>query len=235
MNRRKILFSVLFVLALTAALLSGCNSSNSTPDEADTSVITTVSTAQTEAFSTKAEASAPLTQKETEKAEKIFSGGGYDSDSFEDETAARGDLNEDDGICTLNVDGKTYTFKVGDTLSYSFYLKTPEMLEDFQAVTNYDSGMLKLLTGSASEMFPIAGNVVIFNGKMPNKIMYNAVNINGMDFTSGGVLASFDFRVTESGGTAISTTLEYMDSVKSEPYVSDYKIIGDITYSEIIN
>ena len=115
-----------------------------------------------------------------------------------------------------------------------FNLKTPEALEDFQATTNYDSGMLELIKADTAEMFPVAGGLVVCNTEMQNMIKFNAVNLNGMDFTNGGSLVSFKFKVLDSGGTAISTTLEYMDSVKSEPYVSDYRIVGDIEYSEEI-
>lgn len=216
MNRRKIVTIALCFLALSAVLLGGCNKSGSTPDEAETSpteartsvVATNTAPAATEA--TKAYTHAVVA------------------------TEAQPLQNAEKKICTVNVDGKAYTAAVGDTVNYVFSLKTPEALEDFQATTNYDSGMLELIETDLTEMFPVAGSVVVCNTEMPNAIKYNAVNLSGMDFTKGGTFISLKFKVLDSGSVAIGTTLEYMDSVKSEPYVSDYKIVGDIEYSEEI-
>lgn len=220
-NRIKAIVS-LCVLTLSAVAFVGCNKSDSTPDEAETSSsqVSTSSVASTTAKATETEA---LTQAVATETENV-----YVADNNESAE------NEEPQYATVNVEGKAYTLSVGDTLNYVFYLKTPEALEDFQATTNYDSSMLELVETETDEMFPVAGGTVVCNSDMPNVIKYNAVNLSGMDFTKGGYLVSFKFRVLDCGGTAISTTLEYMDSVKSEPYVSDYKIVGDITYSEKI-
>lgn len=227
MNRRKIIAVALCSAAVCAMLLGGCNKSDSTPDEAATSasqastsaVATTTAPATAKASETKAETQAAIATE----AENVYVP--ENNESVE---------NAEPQYATVNVDGKAYTFSVGDTLNYVFYLKTPEALEDFQAATNYDSSMLELIEADLDKMFPIAGSTVVCNTDMPNVIKYNAVNLSGMDFTNGGSLVSFKFRVLDSGSVAISTTLEYMDSVKSEPYVSDYKIVGDIQYSEEI-
>lgn len=233
MNRRKILAAAVCMGLILSAVLGGCGKSDSTPDEAVlTPAVTTSAVSET---------SAPAaTQYETESATEVQS---KPQAQVEDAYVPNFDYNFDfdvededasDEPCTLNVDGKAYTAYIGDIVNYVFYLKTPEPLEDFQAVTNYDSGMLELVETSSAEMFPIAGEFVVCNTEMPNIIQYNAVNINGMDFRAGGNMVSFKFRVLDSGGTAISTTLEYMDSVLEEPYVSDYRIVGDIEYSEEI-
>lgn len=227
MNRRKILAIALCTVAFSSAILGGCNKSDSTPDEAAVlpstavvSTVTTTSTVTTEADKTEA----PTEAKTEAQAENVFvPDNNYESDN-----------DNSNEPCTVNVDGKTYTFYIGDTVNYVFYLKTPEALEDFQATTYYDSSMLELIVTDVSEMFPIAGSGVICNTDMPNTVKFNAVNLSGMDFRAGGNLISLKFRVLDSGSVAIGTTLEYMDSVMSEPYVSDYKIVGDIQYSEEI-
>lgn len=235
MNRRKIVIGALCSVLVFSAVLGGCGKADSTPDEAETTpAVSSSAVLETTAPATKAEKTEvstkapyePETQAQTEDAYVPNFDYNFDFEVEEDD--------QSDEPCILNVDGKSYTAYIGDTVNYVFYLKTPEALEDFQAVTNYDSGMLELLETSSAEMFPIAGEFVVCNTEMPNIIKYNAVNINGMDFTSGGNMVSFKFRVLDSGGTAISTTLEYMDSVLEEPYVSDYRIVGDIEYSEEI-
>lgn len=216
MNRRKILAVALCLTAVCAVILGGCNKSGSTPDEAQTSP----AEARTSAVATNTAPAA--TEAENTFTQAVIA------------TEAQPMQNPEEQICTVNVDGKAYTATVGDTVNYVFNLKTPEALEDFQATTNYDSGMLELIKTDLTKMFPVAGEVVICNTEMPNTVKFNAVNLSGMDFTKGGTFISLEFKVLDSGSVAIGTTLEYMDSVKSEPYVSDYKIVGDIEYSEEI-
>lgn len=231
MNRRKIVAAALCSALMVSAVLGGCGKADSTADETQTTPAVTASAA--------AETTAPTTKTETTEATAEVSEKTQPHTQIEDVYIPdyNFEIEEEevsDESCTLNVDGKTYTAYIGDIVNYVFYLKTPESLEDFQAVTNYDSGMLELVESDNAEMFPIAGEGVVCNTAMPNIIKYNAVNINGMDFTGGGNMVSFRFRVLDSGGTAISTTLEYMDSVLEEPYVSDYRIVGDFEYSEEI-
>ncbi len=227
MNRQKILAIVLSSAMILSVVLGGCNKADSTPDEADTTPVVSSS-----AFHT---TSAPVTEAEKTKATTIAQAEAPVEDVYvPDYNFETEEDDKSDEPCTVNVDGNAYTCYIGDVVNYVFYLKTPEALEDFQATTNYDSGMLELVDTSVAEMFPVAGDVVVFNTGMPNTVKFNAVNLSGMDFTKGGSLISLKFRVLDSGGTAISTTLEYMDSVKAEPYVTDYRIVGDIDYSEEI-
>ncbi len=231
MKKGKII-SLVFCAALVLSCLSGCKNADSTPDEATIKATTEVTATASAPVKTE-----PKTEAETDAVTnpqtnppKATESENYYVPSYED-TYTDALSNEP---CVVNVDGKSYTFYIGDTVNYVFNLTTQEALEDFQAVTNYDSGMLELIEEDVTVMFPVAGNAAVCNTEMPNVIKYNAVNIGGMDFTKGGNMVSFKFRVLDSGSTAIGTTLEYMDSVLSEPYVNDYKIVGDIKYSEEI-
>lgn len=233
MKKGKII-SLVFCAVLILSVLYGCNNADSTPDEATVNATAEVAAtasvtapAKTE-LKPEAETDA-VTKPQTNPPEETQAENFY-APSYEDVYTEASD-NEP---CIVNVDGKSYTFYIGDTVNYVFTLTTQEALEDFQASTSYDSGMLELIAEDVTAMFPVAGNAAICNTEMPNIIKYNAVNINGMDFTQGGHMVSFKFRVLDSGSTAIGTTLEYMDSVLSEPYVNDYKIVGDIKYSEEI-
>lgn len=224
MSLRKITVALLFALAASSALLVGCDYAKGQEEATfDSSFASLASSSRQESYgSTELEASSSVPT---------------DNNQMESTANCQQiDVTEENksGICTVNVDSKDYTFNMGDELTYVFYLESPEMLEDFQAATYYDSGMLEFIERDEGLTFPVVGNAVIYNFEMPNILKYNAVNINGMDFTSKGQLVSFRFKVIDSGGTAISTTLEYMDSVKSEPYVSNYKIVGAIKYSEEI-
>ena len=231
MNRRKIIALVCSLAIVVSLGLSGCGKSESTPDEADTIPETLTSALVT---STAPEKETKATESATKATEDNITEDPVEGIYIPDYNY---ETEQDDNSyepCTVNVDGKAYTCYIGDTINYVFYLKTPEALEDFQATTNYDSSMLELIDTSAKEMFPVAGDIVIYNTDILNSIKFNAVNLNGMDFSSGGHLISLKFKVLDSGSAAISTTLEYMDSVKSEPYVNDFRIVGDITYSEEI-
>lgn len=234
MKKGKII-SVMLGCALILTVMGGCKNADSTPDEAATSVALETSSAVSVTTSAPAETK-PATEAKTEAqtkpqlSEPEATQAEYYVPSYEN-TYTEAPANEP---CVVNVDGKSYTFYIGDTVNYVFNLTTEEKLEDFQAVTNYDAGMLELIEEDVTAMFPVAGNAVICNTEMPNVIKYNAVNLSGMDFTKGGYMVSFKFRILDSGSTAIGTTLEYMDSVLSEPYVNDYRIVGDIKYSEEI-
>lgn len=219
-NRKKKAIVVLCACVMAAAIFGGCGDAESTPDEAATSTATVATSTAAKATET------TVTEAATTKAQSVYV----------PEVTEKADKSEnaEPQLATINVDGKAYTAYVGDTVNYVFNLTTPEALEDFQAATNYDSSMLELVSVDLDEMFPVAGSAVVCNTGMQNVIKYNAVNLKGMDFTKGGHLVSFKFKVLDSGSVAISTTLEYVDSVKGEPYVSDYKIVGDISYSEEI-
>lgn len=229
MHKLKILAISVFAIGFSVLILGGCTKAESTPHEAETAPSVALET--TEAVTLAHTQNVTEVSDTSAEAENVFDGEDvfvpdYDSDSYSYE--------EDDEPCLVNVDGKAYTFYIGDTFSYVFNLKTPEALEDFQAVTNYDSSMLEVVKTSLGEMFPIAGESAVCNTEMPNVVKFNAVNINGMDFTKGGSLITLRFRVLDSGSAAVSTTLEYMDSVLSEPYVDNFRIVGDIDYSEEI-
>ncbi len=226
MNWRKIVTVVICIVVFSAVSLSGCNKSGSTPDEVDIPTVVTESTSEVSTTLVSSEPEKTTVQTEAQQ-EEVFVPV-YNSEDAEDVE------DESNKTCIVNVDGKTYTYYIGDVFFYVFYLKTPEALEDFQATTNYDSFTIELIETSVQEMFPVAGEVVVCNTDMQNTVKFNAINLSGMDFTKGGDLISLKFRVIDQGSTAISTTLEYMDSILSEPYVSDYKIIGDIQYSEEI-
>lgn len=141
---------------------------------------------------------------------------------------------EEPKYCTINVDGEGYDALVGDVVTYVANLKTSSALEDFQVTTNYDGNMLELIEDDRAEMFPIAQNSVIYNNELMNTIKFNAVNLNGMDFTQGGELLVFRFMVKDWGFTTINTTIEYMDGVNGDPYVSDYEVLVDFDYSQEI-
>lgn len=228
MKNRKALAALAVLMMFSAVFTSGCgNDSGSTPDE--TSQPTSASTSAVAVTEIPKVESTTVDTKET----KPYAESEAQTEAYYENVNNQA-AEEEAGICNLIADDKTYTANVGDIVTYVFNLKTPDALEDFQATTNYDSSMLELVDSSVEEMFPIAGKVVVCNTELQNMIKYNAVKLEGMDFTKGGEFIKLKFRILDSGSTAVSTTLEYMDSVKSEPYVSDYRILGDIEYSEEI-
>jgi len=218
------LIAALMCILLLVGLLAGCkdsaeNKDNTANSTATSQTVTTTTSSETNASDKKNDTA------DSEPATKAPAG---------TEASTVPQVPAEPKYCNIIVDEETYTVMVGDTIDYVFNLKTPEALEDFQATTNYDGGMLELADADTATMFPVAGSGVICNTDIQNTIKYNAVNITGMDFTEGGIFVTFRFTVLDEGNTAISTTLEYMDSVKGEPYVSDYKIVGDFQYSEEI-
>ena len=223
--KKQRLISVFICVLLLAGLLAGCKGSEENKDNATKAPVSSVAVETTSSASETNASDKKNDMSETKPAAQV---------PADTEVPAVPQVPSEPKYCNVIVDEETYTVMVGDTIDYVFNLKTPEALEDFQATTNYDGGMLELVDADTATMFPVAGSGVICNTEIQNTVKFNAVNISGMDFTEGGVLVTFRFTVLDEGNTAISTTLEYMDSVKGEPYVSDYKIVGDFQYSEEI-
>ncbi len=90
---------------------------------------------------------------------------------------------------------------VGDTISVTLNLKSSKALENYQGYSTFDSDYLSCTSAKST--------TGIVNNK-GNKIYYNASVITGMDFTSGGTVYTAEFKVKESGSTAIKNTFELL-------------------------
>ena len=209
--------------ALLCMVLSGCSENAKTPE--NTEVSTTVTSTQ----STTSAVNKTETQTKPAETEALLETEAYTGVYYEEVTEEQAPE-----YCTINTGGNAYEVMVGDVVTYVFNLRTPVALEDFQVTTNYDGAMLELIEEDVSTMFPVAKSSVIYNSELMNTVKFNAVNLSGMDFTNGGRLVAFKFKVKDWGFTTIDTRIEYMDALNGDPYVSDYATLVDFEYSQEI-
>ena len=106
----------------------------------------------------------------------------------------------DNNSKSLKIGGKT--FNVGDTIVCTYNLKTPAVLENYQATIKYDSSKL---TCKSAKMSEPAKNGAMLNIKIAGEISISGVNIgDGYDYTNGGTFMTVVYEVKGGGSTSPS-------------------------------
>ena len=101
---------------------------------------------------------------------------------------------------SLKIGGKT--FNVGDTIVCTYNLKTPAVLENYQATIKYDSSKL---TCKSAKMSEPAKYGAMLNIKIAGEISISGVNIgDGYDYTNGGAFMTVVYEVKGGGSTSPS-------------------------------
>lgn len=107
---------------------------------------------------------------------------------------------DDSNSKSLKIGGKT--FNVGDTIVCTYKLKTPAVLENYQARIKYDSSKL---TCKSAKMSEPAKNGAMLNIKIAGEISISGVNIgDGYDYTNGGTFMTVVYEVKGGGSTSPS-------------------------------
>lgn len=132
-------------------------------------------------------------------------------------------VSADPDTCFITVANKDRKVNVGDVVTYTCYLKTPKKIEDVQAKIIYTGASLKLIDTDVEDLFPVLGDVTICNTETPNLIRFNAVKIDGIDFTKKDVLVTLRFKVTTGVSASIATTVEYLTEKGGKSYIEDSK------------
>ncbi len=132
-------------------------------------------------------------------------------------------------------DGNRYAFEVGDTFTYTVYLKASELFEDFQAKLYYDSNALKLnrVSDNAEEesvtYVPNLGDNLVLNARDEGRVAYNSIRLRGFDFKEETVLLTLEFTVISGGSSDLDHEIQEMtikggyDSYfsRSEPEITE--------------
>lgn len=117
-------------------------------------------------------------------------------------SSSKSDSSKSDGSNSksLKIGGKT--FNVGDTIVCTYNLKTPAVLENYQATIKYDSSKL---TCKSAKMSEPAKNGAMLNIKIAGEISISGVNIgDGYDYTNGGAFMTVVYEVKGGGSTSPS-------------------------------
>lgn len=262
MKHKKFTALCLCAVLLSSVALTACKKQESTiatADEAPVTVTTQV-TQQTEPLTTSTVAqnevqttcTTPPATKSSKPAAQNNSNNtsqntGHNSSSNSGSNS--GSAQSKPVTCIITVDGKDHKVLLGDTLTYTYYIKTPKKIENVQATVNYSGTTLKLLDNvlvtdleevadsstldkELAKVFPILKSSAIYNAFNHNIIKFNASNISGFDFTKGDYLIKLRFEVISGINGAVSTKVEFMDEVGGNPYVDNFKFSDDVEQKE---
>ena len=128
------------------------------------------------------------------------------------------------GKTTIECGGKTYTFNVGETFTYTAILSSEVPVTDFFGVITNDK--CKILETPEEERYPN----ILYNKGDP-EIYFTGQPRGGCDFTTPAVFIQYEIQATEEGKTVIKT-----DFVDLNGYVPDLegKLPWDYTLTEIL-
>lgn len=216
----------LCALMVLAGTFAGCKAPNkkakTQPTETTQAVTETVEGDATPATEeTSQETTAPATQESTQP---------QTQNNYSDSS----NLTADPKVCIITVDNKDYSVSVGSVVTYTCYLKTPDLVEDVQAIINYTGASLQILDDEDETMFPVLGDSVIYNSDMSNIFKFNAVKIKGFDFKEKATLVTLRFKVITGVSASIATSIEFLTEKGGVPYIEDCKVNkdADVKYEE---
>ena len=124
------------------------------------------------------------------------------------------------------MDGVEYEVKVGDVITYTSTLTTPDFIENIHGSTTFDASKLTLIDATAAERFPNI-NGVVTNVK-DGVVYFNASEIaTGYDFVGGKVLVTLQFEVTDASYSEITTVIEEMCKLGGDDFITGSEIVAD--------
>ncbi len=262
MKLKKFTALCLCAVLLCGAALTACKkreSTSATADEATVSTTaqptqqtesTTATVAQTEEETT--ETAPPATKPTKTTKPTVQSGNSGGNTTSHNSNSNSSSAQSKPVTCVITVDGKDHKVQLGDTLTYTYYVKTPKKIENVQATVYYPGTTLKLLDNALvtdfeevtdkatldklqkelEGVFPVLKTNTIYNAFNHNIILFNATNISGFDFTKGDYLIKLRFEVISGINGAVSTKVEFMDEVGGNPYVDNFKFSKDVEQKE---
>ncbi len=132
----------------------------------------------------------------------------------------------------VSVGGIANEVYVGDELTYTVNLKTPNKIEDVQAYITYDADMLKVVEATTPNIYG-----AIVNTGEAGTIYFNATEVNnGLDFTADSALVEVKFEVLAKAESAIDITIEEMTERNGGSYFTDSEQVNaDVVVTETLN
>lgn len=161
-----------------------------------------------------------------EKGEVYFTDRTY----FENPTPVYNDSSEEttvpfeEGMARIYCGDKYYDVNVGDTVTYTVNLKTPNKIEQIKGYFEYGNE-LKVISDSSSWAPNISTMVCSDTGTI---MYFNASDIaKGFDFTEEKVLLNVSFTVVKEGEIRLNLCIEGMVEFFGGDYVLDGEILDD--------
>ena len=123
---------------------------------------------------------------------------------------------------TLSVNGKTCY--VGDTITVVMNITSNKSIVNYQGAMSFDESYLKIKDVKAND-YGIAN-------ASGNAVMYNASNLNGMNFSETGTVFTATFEVLKTGSTKLENNVEIIseliDNNIKQLAPSDYKATVEV-------
>lgn len=247
MKSKSIFVFCLCLLLCCSLFLTACNKEYSS-QKASADTVTTTSAVSTEdeamqlitGIETTSEVStsteAPTTEAQTTVPKKTTAPQKQETPQQNNDggnNSSAGPVDSKPMTCTITVGEKDLKAEYGDVLTYTYYLKTPKMIENVQAAVNYTPNCLQLIDDKIETTLPVIHSGAIINTENQGVVKYNAINISGFDFREEGVLITLRFKVIFGGSGAIVNAIEFMDEKGAEvAYVDNFKISDKIKIRE---
>lgn len=248
MKSKSFLAFCLCLVLLCGLFLTACNKNDNEQNTTDnTTAVTVASTAdeavqadtsasQTASVSTPEATETTTTEPQTtEEKTTVAPTKAPSADSNNSGSSNAGPVDSKPMTCVITVGEKDYTAEYGDILTYTYYLKTPKMIENVQAAVNYTPDCLQLLDDKIETQLPVVHSGAIINTGNAGIVKYNSINITGFDFREEAVLITLRFKVIYGGSGAIVNSIELMDEKGAEvAYVDNFKMSDKIKVRETL-
>ncbi len=122
----------------------------------------------------------------------------------------------------LSIDGNK--FNVGDTITCTYKLTTPEVIENFQGSINYDPDCLEVKNARLLKPATSGG---LLNYKLKDEIRFNGTNISGAyDYTESTDFMVVTYEVKSGGSTSVTEDWIVITGVSQKPYAENDKLIN---------
>lgn len=122
----------------------------------------------------------------------------------------------------LSIDGNK--FNVGDTITCTYKLNTPEVIENYQVDVKYDADCLEVKN---ARLLSPATSGGILNFKLKGQIKLNGSNISGAyDYTEGADFMVVTYEVKSGGSTSVSENWVVVTGISQKPYAENGKLIN---------
>ena len=110
-------------------------------------------------------------------------------------------------------------FKVGDTVTCTYYLKVPVKMLNFQGSAYFDPSLLELTDAYLIEP---ANNGGMLNNNLKDHVSFNGSNLSGYDFIDECYpFITVEYKVTGTGVTQPGITFDVITDVNDKMYAAD--------------
>ncbi len=131
----------------------------------------------------------------------------------------------------IEVNGQTYDLEIGNEVTYTLNMTTPEVIENGQFILYYPSGILTVGSVEYDKEF-LGAPVINYKNGVVDEIDFNFSNHEGYDFTQGHMLIKVNFTVT---GTEAENNKIYLSDKEGEIVIcnlNDVEITDKVQYQE---